>query len=149
MLAATLHEAQRAERGVHNGHGLELAGRQELFGGHDRRGACARGGQPNRSAHRRRAPDGGSREVAQDRLEGEGDAPIVRAPGEGCVALYKSWLSTHADPTQQRLQQTAAGIFADDLNRPSSHTSLLAQTESTQCRSAPGVELASLRTTTL
>ena len=67
MLAATLHEAQRAEGGVHDGHGLKLAGGQELFGGHDRRGPCAGGGQPNRSAHRKRAPDGGSREVAQDR----------------------------------------------------------------------------------
>ena len=58
MLAATLHEAQRAEGGVHDGHGLELAGRQELFGGHDRRRLCARGGQPNRLAHCKLAPDG-------------------------------------------------------------------------------------------
>ena len=31
-------------------HGLELAGRQELFGGHDRRELRAGGGQPNRSS---------------------------------------------------------------------------------------------------
>jgi len=47
----------RAEGGVHDGHGLELAGRQELFGGHDRRETGARDGPPNRSGHRQRAPD--------------------------------------------------------------------------------------------
>ena len=57
-LVATLHEERRSEGGAHQGHGLELAGRQELFGGHDRRVPRVRGGQPNRSDHRQRAPDG-------------------------------------------------------------------------------------------
>ena len=39
------------------GHVLELAGWQDLFGCHDRREHRARGGQPNRSVHRRHAPD--------------------------------------------------------------------------------------------
>jgi len=47
----------RAEGGVHDGHGLELAGRQELLGGYDRREPRARDGQPSRSGHRQRAPD--------------------------------------------------------------------------------------------
>ena len=58
MLVATLHEARRHEGGVHDGHDLELAGRQELFGGHDRREPRAGGGEPNRSGHRQGAPDG-------------------------------------------------------------------------------------------
>jgi len=48
------------------------------------------------------------------------------------MAIYEAWLPMLADSTRQRLPQTAASIFADDLKRPNRQNSLLAQRESTR-----------------
>jgi len=48
------------------------------------------------------------------------------------MSFYEAWLSMHAGSTRQRLQQTVACSFADDLNRPNSQNPLLAQAESTR-----------------
>jgi len=39
------------------------------------------------------------------------------------MAIYTAWLPMLADSRRQRLQQTAASIFADDLNRPNRQNS--------------------------
>ena len=61
-----------------------------------------------------------------------GGGPSCLAPDGGGMAIYKAWLPMLADSRRQRLQQTAASIFADDLKRPNRQNSLLAQRESTR-----------------
>ena len=91
MLVATLREERRAEGGVHAG--LELARRQELFGGHDRRESRARGGSPNRSGHRQRPLVGATPYAREDHARltyAGGDSSVTGRLGERQLALTLS-----------------------------------------------------------
>ena len=89
MARATWHKVHGLE------HGLELAGRQELFGGHDRREPRAGGGQPNRSDHRQGAPDGATLHAREEHerltYAGGGSSVTGRLGGTQPALMAPTW----------------------------------------------------------